>query len=403
MKHGLSVFMMMCLFIFSGNVWADEAAMQQQINQLKQRLEQLEKKKEVTESPDSETSKGVADKITFSGIIAGAYQYESVSGPPEADDFGRGAVSVQPEVSIRPTASDEIFFKLGFAAGNGLNIEKRLFALAPWAAYLEDDVKNINGRNRDYLLTAWYKHVFSFGQEHTLGITGGIIDATDYLDENRYANNEYTQFMNEALVNGPNVFLPSYDIGGALEWEIGSFTAKGVVLQVGENDEGRAFNFYGVQVGYTLETPMGKGTYRVIVDTTSDDFSDPNGVNMEPLKGVFISFDQEIGEMLGAWIRFGTIDDKASVNFSDLYSGGMDISGKLWGREQDNIGIGYAYLSGGNRGIDRAQVAEGYIRFGLNEILALTLDVQYQDDKYKEGAGEDVDGWITGMRVTAEF
>lgn len=403
MKHVLCVFVMMCLFIFSGNVWADEAAMQQQIDQLKQRLEQLEKKKEVTESSDLETSKGIADKITFSGIIAGAYQYESVSRPPETDDFGRGAMPIQAELSINPTTSDEIFFKFGFAAGNGLNTDTQFFALAPWAADLEDDVKNINGRNRDYLLTAWYKHTFSFGQEHTLGITGGIIDATDYLDENRYANDEYTQFMNEALVNGPNVYLPSYDLGGALEWEIGPFAAKGVVMQVGENDEGRSYHFYGVQVGYTLETPIGKGTYRVLVDATSDDFSGPDEVGTEALKGVFISFDQEIGEMLGAWIRFGNIDDKAIVNFSDLYSGGIDISGKLWGREQDNIGIGYANLSGGNQDINRAQVMEGYIRFGLSEILALTLDVQYLDDKYKEGAGEDVDGWISGMRVTAEF
>jgi hypothetical protein len=36
--------------------------------------------------------------------------------------------------------------------------------------------------NRDYLLQAWYKHTFTFGENHTLGLVGGIIDATDYLD-----------------------------------------------------------------------------------------------------------------------------------------------------------------------------------------------------------------------------
>jgi hypothetical protein len=41
--------------------------------------------------------------------------------------------------------------------------------------------------------------------------------------------------------------------------------------------------------------------------------------------------------------------------------------------------------------------------FALNEILALTLDVQYLDDKYKEGAGNNVDGWITRIWVTAGF
>ncbi len=403
MENTLKIFVIMCLFIFAGNVWGDEAAMQKEIDQLKQGLEELEKKKEAPESGGSGTLEGIANKITISGVIAGAYQYASVSGTPEADNFGRGALPFRPEVSIRPTETDEIFFKLGFAAGNGLNTEKHLFALRPWVADLEDDVKNINGRNRDYLLTAWYKHMFTFGQGHTLGITGGIIDAKNYLDENRYANDEYTQFMNEALVNGPHAFLPSYDIGGAMEWEIGRLAIKGVIMQVGKNDEGNAYNFYGIQVGYTLETPLGEGTYRVLVDATSDDFSDPDAKNKERLRGLIISFDQALGEILGAWIRFGWGEDKAIVNFKNLYSGGINISGKLWGRKQDNIGIGYAHLSGGNQDIDRTQVAEGYVRFGLNEIFALTLDAQYLGDKYKEGAGDDVKAWITGIRLTAEF
>jgi len=184
---------------------------------------------------------------------------------------------------------------------------------------------------------------------------------------------------------------------------MGKLALKGVVMQVGENDEGNAYNFYGIQAGYTLETPLGEGTYRVILDATSDDFSDPDGKNEEPLKGVVLSFDQELGEILGAWIRFGWSDDKALINFRNLHSGGMDISGRLWGREQDNIGVGYAHLSGGNQDIDRTQVVEGYVRFGLNEVFALTLDVQYLDDEYKDGAGDDVSGWIPGIRLTAEF
>ena len=113
-----------------------------------------------------------------------------------------------PEISITPTENDEIFFLFGFAAGNGLT-GVTPFNLAPWAAALEDDVKDINGRNRDYLLQAWYKHIFEFSEDHTLGLIGGIIDSTDYLDDNEYSNDEYTQFMNEALVNAPNAFLPS--------------------------------------------------------------------------------------------------------------------------------------------------------------------------------------------------
>jgi hypothetical protein len=55
--------------------------------------------------------------------------------------------------------------------------------------------------------------------------------------------------MNEALVNGPHAFVPSYDIGGVLAWEISKFSAKGVVMNVGENDEGNSYHFYGAQSG----------------------------------------------------------------------------------------------------------------------------------------------------------
>lgn len=404
MKFFFRVIVVTVMAIFAATAFADDKninneSVQKEINQIKQRLAELEKIKETNES--SELGR-ISDKISLNGIIAGAYQYESAKDRPGAKDFGRGAVPIQLELSITPQKNDEVFLKFGFGAGNGLNTDDHSFALAPWAADLEDDVKDINGRNRDYLLAAWYKHTFKFNENHSLAATGGIIDATDYLDENKYANCEYTQFMNEALVNGPNTFLPSYDLGGAVEWEIGKLAVKGVIMQIGENDEGKAYHFYGAQAGYTIETPFGEGTYRVMLDATSDDFSDTDGSDMEALKGCMISFDQELGDILGAWIRFGWSDDKAIVNFQDLYSGGINIAGKLWGREQDNAGIGYACLKGGNDEIDKSHVAEAYVRIGLNEVFSTTFDIQYLKDNHKTGS-DDVKGWISGIRMTAEF
>jgi len=66
-----------------------------------------------------------------------------------------------------------------------------------------------------------------------------------------------------------------------------------------------------------------------------------------------ISFDQQLGEILSAWIRFGRQKDDAAIDFKNLYSGGIDIKGKLWGRKQDNIGIAYAFLNGGNLDLDK--------------------------------------------------
>ena len=81
----------------------------------------------------------ITDKFSIEGILAGAYQYQWADGD---DDKGRGAVPFEPAISFRPTANDEIFAKFGFAAGNGL-ADVTDFNLSPWAANLEDDVKDI--------------------------------------------------------------------------------------------------------------------------------------------------------------------------------------------------------------------------------------------------------------------
>ncbi len=341
----------------------------------------------------------ITDKFSVGGVLAGAYQIMDV----EAEDLeerGGGTLCLQPEFSFRPTNRDELFTKLGFAAGNGL-IEFSPFVLHPWAADLEDHVKNIHGSGRDYLLTAWYKHTFDLGAGGTLGLTAGLIDATDYLDVNAFANDEYTQFMNEALVNGPNGFFPSYDLGSALEWDIGNVEFRAVAMHINSNQDGNAYQFYGVQFDYKMETPLGKGTYRLVLDSASHDFLDPAGERTESRSAAFVSLDQELGDTVGVFLRIGTQDDDAAINFKNLLSGGVTIGGLLWGRERDNVGIGYAFLDGGNLDIDYSWVAEAYARLVLNDYLALTPDIQYIREKRVGGGAE---GFVFGIRmVLAEF
>lgn len=369
----------------------------EEVRKLQERVDQLEKQPQSEEAPE-----GWAEKVAIHGVLAGAYQYESISGPPNAESVGRGAVPLTVDVSVTPTDADEVFFSVGFTAGKGLNGVTALI-LAPWAANMEDDVKDINGRNRDYLLTAGYKHTFTLGEDASLGVTGGIIDATGYLDQNAYANDEYTQFMNTALVNGPHGFAPSYDLGGAVELGYGPMYVNGVVMDVGKNDDGNNYTFYGMEIGYTLSTPLGEGTYRVAYEGGSEAFLNPAGTALERRQALFLSLDQQIGDGWGVWMRLGAQTTDAAVDYADIYTGGVDIKGGLWGRAQDNIGLGYGYLNGGNKGINNAQIGEVYVRFALSELFALTLDVQYQDNRYNAGAGVDTSGWIYGARGVVEF
>lgn len=391
------VIMAMAMMGLTNKLWAVEAFPEDSRQPADDEIKQLEERVAALED------KRWSDKIAIHGVLAGAYQYEDADGPQDAESFGRGAVAFQPEISITPTEQDEIVFEFAFPAGEGVNGSTQMH-IPPWAANLEGDVKNISGRDRDYLLTAWYKHTFRLGEAQSLGITGGIIDATAYLDQNAYANDEYTQFMNPALVNGPSGFAPSYDIGGALQWEIGSFHANGVVMNIGENDDGYNYNFYGFEMGYLINTALGEGTYRIIYEGGQNGFLDSTGTTLEDRNLVFLSFDQQFGEHFAGWIRFGWADDDAAVDAANLYSGGIDIGGGLWGRGEDNIGIGYALFDGGNTGLERSQVAEVYYRLVMNDWFALTGDAQYQDNTYNDvEAGADIDAWTWGMRAVVAF
>ena len=92
------------------------------------------------------------------------------------------------------------------------------------------------------------------------------------------------------------------------------------VMNIGENDDGNNFTFLGVQLGYTLNTAMGEGNYRVTYEGSPNSaFSDPSGTRLETRHAVIISFDQQFGDIIGGWIRCGTQTDDAAINYKSIY------------------------------------------------------------------------------------
>ena len=354
----------------------------------------------------------VNEQIAINGLLAWAGQCQEVSGATNAHNLCRGGLPFRPEVFYNPTKQDQFFVKFEFAAGNGLN-EVSPFVLKPWNAPLEANVRHINGGDRSYLLEAWYAHTFRFSATNRVQITGGILDAGSYINENAFANSEYTQFMNEVFVNSHNAFIPAYDWGGALVWKIDQWTLSGLGMNVAKNDAGHNFNWYALEADYNLKIWLGEGNYRLMYIGASRAFpapaaqSDPStGLDQPPTglktrSGWALSCDQELGKVVGVFLRLARQIDAALVDYRNEYSGGLDFKGAGWGREGDNIGIGLALLDGGNAAIARTQVFEGYYRLPVHKYLALTADVQYMQDRYRSGA--DVAGWIWGLRAVSEF
>ena len=86
-------------------------------------------------------------------------------------------------------------------------------------------------------------------------------------------------------MNAGTYGLPSYDTGAAVEWQGGAWSASALAMNVGENDDGSHYDFWGLQAGYQAETGFGTGHYRFIVTGASRDFLDPEGVDQEPRLG----------------------------------------------------------------------------------------------------------------------
>jgi len=362
--------------------------------------------------PISGFAADITEKLSISGTETTVYQWldKSRGDVPNKD---RGSTVIDFNVSFRPTDNDEFFIRASFAKGSGFHSESSLypFTLNPNADDLFVDSHNINGHSRDHLQELWYAHKFNIKEDISLKLTAGIIDSTAFIDDNAYAADEITQFMNEAFVHNPLANLPSYDAGVAAEFETGDFHIKAVGMN-SKNDYDRDYNYFALQLGYKFDTEIGEGNYRIYGFTTNKKFdkwqkSEDERLNKGSLKGIGSSFDQQlIKDVLGAFFRAGWQDDSAQIDYNKMVSFGLNLNGSVWGRKDDEVGIGYAYLKSPSKAqLKKTNVFESYVKFKLFSYNVLnsdiTLDYQYIQDKYPQEKTNA--GHIYGLRFNVSF
>jgi len=342
----------------------------------------------------------LSEALALDIVATGVYQAGELE-PASDEDELTGVVDGT--LTFQPSDADTFSATASFAENNALNDEAPV-SLAPFADDLEDDLENISNRDRDYLLTAWYRRSMNFSGQSGVAVTAGLIDTTAYLDQNAYANDEVGQFMNDIFVNNTLLNLPSYDLGAAAEVSLaGDWSANAVWFngQVDRADGDEGFNYFGGQVGWHPEFALGEGNYRAIAYTTDENFAG-NESGDERLAGAGLSLDQALGEVLGVFARAGWQDEDAAVDHDAHVSGGLQVSGHAWERPQDTAGIGLAHLSGAEgSGIDRTYATEAYFKVGLAPALDVTLGAQYIEDDL---IGEpDAEALIGSLRVNIVY
>ncbi|WP_160123688.1 carbohydrate porin [Rhodovarius lipocyclicus] len=207
--------------------------------------------------------------------------------------------------------------------------------------------------------------------------TIGKFSVWDIFDDNRYAHDARTQFLNWALVGGAGFDYAAdargYTNGAALEWENGSWAVRGGAFQVSRRANGlfldpaltRAWQLMGSLERF-WHIGEREGAIRLIYGLTrarQSDWADlmaggafdRNARSYRRKHNVAISFDQQVGPDWGVFARMSWNDGRTQnwmyTEQDRAISFGASLQGPRWGRPHDTVGLGtnIGFASAGRR------------------------------------------------------
>ena len=182
----------------------------------------------------------------------------------------------------------------------------------------------------------------------------GMVDQSNYVDANSYANNSQTQFLNDGLVNNATIPLPEANLGFNLQWQpsprLYLLMGAGSNLQIPKNNLVLSLGTdnwsYLLELGLvtTNTLGLGPGIYRVqpFVATVRGDSQG----------GVGLNFQQDLGAgspvaafgrlgVCGNQIAFENIRAQGSVGLA--LTGPIDAPGPIPLFSNDLLGLAFVW------------------------------------------------------------
>lgn len=349
------------------------------------------------------------------------------------NDLAEGSLSMDLFYEIVLNGSGKFFFHLDVQQGPGLTNTPPLFA---------SPNGNTTGPNNDiesfvndqaHLDQAWYETTFGEGR---WTLTLGQLDPTAYFDTNEYANNERFQFIANEFANNPTLEFGGtgnfYGAGFRLTYSPSDFMDLTLGAIDGDGDYIRMFDrpFVIAEVDLKPKLAGKEGNYRFFAWQNSlphyrkdgdgnssfvtavgnppdpDTNTAPSVLIGDKNSGFGINLDQALTDNLGLWARLGIQDGDVS-QFDRHISGGLQISGNLFNRPEDVIGIGVALtmISDAYKnasGLDSNELyAEAYYNIAAREGFQVTPDIQYI---VNPGGNGDQDPFLVyGVRAGVMF
>ena len=260
-----------------------------------------------------------------------------------------------------------------------------------------------------------------------LVLTVGRFSVVDVFDNNRYAHDPRSDFMNWSLIDTGTFDYAAdpwgYTYGAAAEWYQGNWTLRGGLFDlsivpnnieldptfgefqwVGEIE--RRYDLWGhpgkiAITGFLTRGRMGSFDNAIALAAITGGPADIAAVRQYQSRGgVSLNLEQEITSDLGVFIRAGWADGNVEpYEFTDIdrtVAGGVSTAGKQWGRPDDTVGLAgvingisgvhEAFLNDGGLGIligdgqlpnpGLEQIIEAYYSYALTSSTRLSFDYQ---------------------------
>jgi len=245
--------------------------------------------------------------------------------------------------------------------------------------------------NQLSLREAWVNTLF---YDKRLSLSLGRLDLTNYVDNNTVANDEATQFINDALVNNPLLGLTSNGLGvvGIYDPKIG-LNAKLGVQQSKDDATSLSTSRYVLGELEYLARPFSlpEGHYRL--------WGRQDNSTGESKNAYGLSVDQKILPAVTLFGRYGRGFVGAVEGRMRFNSVGVGFQAPLTFHPQDTWGLGVAstkIVSGPN--VDSERVSEGFYNFRLTRSVALSVLLQYLNRR-----ASDENYLLPGVRMQVEF
>lgn len=283
-------------------------------------------------------------------------------------------------------------------------------------------------------------------------LTLGKFSVTDVFDTNRYAHDPAQDFLNWSIIDTGTFDYAAdawgYTVGGALEWYVGDWTARGGLFDLSDVPNSRRLEPSGDEYQIVVELEHrhrllghpGKlavtgfeshGRMALLADAIDYALATGGPVDPTPVRryrkrdGVSLNFEQEITRDLGLFARAGAAAGNVETyEFTDIdrtAALGLSLAGGRWHRPQDTFGLATVingisaerrrYLASGGLGIlvgdgqlphsGDEHIVETYYNWVPLSALQLTLDYQWvRNPAYNSDRGPVS---ILALRVHAHF